>query len=237
MLYYENLATGCTYALHDTDGLRYFTWDSNGKAFAIFPGTSRSSGLWSSQDSGKTWQVEFWSTHMSTARFTYGELFVGWEQPDGKNQGVAIWNEPKKQLTFLNEGLPKSPVNRFSENTLIDCYNVVVCTDSGAYITCGFPVNIHEFDPVPEKFTLGQNYPNPFNPGTTISYQLHLTAKIDLSIYNILGQKIVTLVSGIHRPGEYKMEWDASNFPGGVYFYKLSTEKGFSKSKKMVLIK
>jgi hypothetical protein len=84
---------------------------------------------------------------------------------------------------------------------------------------------------------LGQNYPNPFNPTTTIGYELQMTAEIELSIYNLLGQKLATLVSGRQAAGYYQVKWDAAGQAGGVYFYRLRTESGFLATKKMVLVK
>jgi len=89
----------------------------------------------------------------------------------------------------------------------------------------------------PSKFELSQNYPNPFNPKTAISYQLPAFSEVDLSIYNILGQKVATLVSEKQPAGRYKVEWDATKFASGVYIYKLSTDQGYTKAKKLILLK
>ncbi len=85
-------------------------------------------------------------------------------------------------------------------------------------------------------FELEQNYPNPFNPVTAIGYRLAAISNVDLSIYNMLGQKIKTLVSKSQPAGEYKVEWDASDFASGIYYYHLIAGE-FQSIKKMVLIK
>jgi hypothetical protein len=94
---------------------------------------------------------------------------------------------------------------------------------------------------------LFQNYPNPFNPVTKIKYQIPLSRGVSagrgvftkLIIYDILGREIATLVNEQLKPGTYEVEWSAtgggSNYPSGVYFYKLITND-FSETKKMVLI-
>ena len=92
-------------------------------------------------------------------------------------------------------------------------------------------------DLYPKKFKLFQNYPNPFNPITAISYQLSAISQVDLSIYNILGQKVATLVSEKQPAGIYKVEWDASGYSSGMYFYKLTTDQGFIQTRKLLLIK
>jgi hypothetical protein len=89
----------------------------------------------------------------------------------------------------------------------------------------------------PTAFRLHQNYPNPFNPTTTINYELQITNYIDLSVYNLLGQKVATLVSRRQNAGQYQVDWNAAGFASGVYYYRLSTESGFIQTKKLVLVK
>ena len=60
---------------------------------------------------------------------------------------------------------------------------------------------------------------------------------MELSVYNLLGQKVVTLVSEWRNAGAYQIEWDASNFASGIYFYRIATHTGFVQSKKLILIK
>jgi hypothetical protein len=88
-----------------------------------------------------------------------------------------------------------------------------------------------------QKYYLLQNYPNPFNPKTVISYQLPVISQVELSIYNILGQKVATLVSEKQTAGIYKIEWDATGFASGGYYYQLNTDEGFAQTKKLLLIK
>jgi len=90
---------------------------------------------------------------------------------------------------------------------------------------------------IPEAFSLSQNYPNPFNPKTVISYQLPVVSNVELSIYNILGQEIETLVSKKQPAGSYKVEWDAAGLASGVYSYRIKTDNGFIHYRKMLLQK
>jgi hypothetical protein len=85
-------------------------------------------------------------------------------------------------------------------------------------------------------FSLEQNYPNPFNPSTTISYQLPMTSNVELSIYNLLGQKVALLVSQRQAAGTYRIDWNAGDLPSGVYLYRLQAGS-FSQMRKMALIK
>jgi aminopeptidase N len=83
---------------------------------------------------------------------------------------------------------------------------------------------------------LYQNYPNPFNPNTIINYELPLTTFVDLSIFNVLGEKVETLVSENQRAGYYQVEWDGQDMAAGVYIYKITAGE-FQDVKKMMLLR
>jgi len=112
-------------------------------------------------------------------------------------------------------------------------------TDTQSYTLHIFPTTGIETKEnlTPAIFNLFQNYPNPFNPKTTISYQLPVTSEVELSIYNILGQKVVTLVSDKQTAGTFKVQWNALGFASGIYFYKLITDREFIHTKKLVLVR
>ena len=91
----------------------------------------------------------------------------------------------------------------------------------------------------PENFYLEQNYPNPFNPVTMINYQLPMSNDVELSVYNLLGQKVATLVSEKQKAGYHQVKWDASRTTGmasGIYLYRLRAGQ-YIDTRKMVLIK
>ncbi|MBN1364977.1 MAG: T9SS type A sorting domain-containing protein [Syntrophaceae bacterium] len=84
-------------------------------------------------------------------------------------------------------------------------------------------------------FKLFQNYPNPFNPRTIISYELPVSCDVDLSVYNVGGQKVTTLISSRQSAGFHQYKWKANGLPGGVYFYRLSAGD-FMQMKKLILL-
>jgi hypothetical protein len=88
----------------------------------------------------------------------------------------------------------------------------------------------------PITFTLSQNYPNPFNPTTIINYELQITNYVTLSVFNITGQKVATLVDAQQSTGSHEVEWDAGDFSSGMYLYVL-TVGNEQVVKKMVLIR
>ena len=86
------------------------------------------------------------------------------------------------------------------------------------------------------SFKIFPNYPNPFNPSTMINYQLSMTSDVELSIYNLLGQKVATLVSARQPAGSYKIQWDAAGYASGVYYYQLRAGE-FQSVRKMILLR
>jgi len=89
---------------------------------------------------------------------------------------------------------------------------------------------------LPGNFELHQNFPNPFNPSTAISWQLAVGSQVDLSVYNILGQKVATLVNNHQPAGHHRVEWDATGFASGVYYYRIEAEN-FVQTCKMIYLK
>ena len=89
---------------------------------------------------------------------------------------------------------------------------------------------------MPTKFELSQNYPNPFNPSTTINYSLPFASTVKLEVFNILGEKVASLVNSFQQPGNYQVLWNAENCASGIYFYRIST-KALVQTKKMMLLK
>lgn len=84
-------------------------------------------------------------------------------------------------------------------------------------------VDLEVIDQVPHKFFLHQNYPNPFNASTEIVFEIELATELDLSVFNLLGERIKTLTSGYYQPGRYRATFGASGLPSGVYYYQLKT--------------
>jgi hypothetical protein len=107
-------------------------------------------------------------------------------------------------------------------------------------------IGAFEFDPLPieEKkpcnptcFALHQNYPNPFNPRTMIEFTLPTSSFVTLKVYDLLGKEITTLIAEKQSAGIHKFSWIAENLAGGVYFYRLNTDKGFTQTRKLILLK
>lgn len=111
-----------------------------------------------------------------------------------------------------------------------------IATNWGLAVT-GTATGVEENKSIlPTKFELSQNYPNPFNPSTTIKYQVPQNSFVNVSVFDILGNQVKTLVNEEKAAGSYDLKFDASNIPSGVYFYKIQTSS-FTQTKKMILMK
>jgi len=98
-------------------------------------------------------------------------------------------------------------------------------------------VGIEDPNNAPEDYVLKQNYPNPFNPSTTIEYSLPKSDFVTIKVYDPLGREIAVLVDEYKNGGSYSVNFDAARFASGVYYYRLTTDNGFSETKKMILTK
>jgi hypothetical protein len=101
----------------------------------------------------------------------------------------------------------------------------------------GFTTGVSkEKNSVVKEYNLSQNYPNPFNPSTTIEYSIIRAGNVSLDIYNLLGQKVKTLINSQQNAGTYKVIFNANDLTSGIYFYQLNSGS-FKQVKKMLLLK
>jgi len=155
-------------------------------------------------------------------------------------------------ITFLSIILTSSLL--YSQSTSVDdagtSIEVVigadVCADtltfngtySGNGTFCNAPVAVENEDDLgtPKEFSLSQNYPNPFNPVTVIQYAIPIASNVKIEVFNITGEKVAALVDGFKSEGYYKVSFDASGLPSGMYLYRISAGS-FVQSRKMTLMK
>ena len=155
---------------------------------------------------------------------------------------VSVGAEPLlKGRVWLASGQPAAGVQvRLFD--LTDLHRSVgTTTDEAGY----FVLRLQAFSTdrrtaLPDGFALGQNYPNPFNPSTIIPYQIPTTTHVRLEVFNLLGQRLATLVDGARPAGAHTAQWDATDAAGravgaGVFIYRL-TGGGHTVSRRMVLI-
>ena len=127
------------------------------------------------------------------------------------------------------------------ENTVIEITDNQTYDSEFGFNSLALPAPV-QLQTRPEVFSLANNYPNPFNPATTIKYALPQAADVELTVYNVVGQEVRTLVAEQQSAGRYVVEWDATNDNGhslssGMYFYRLAVGGEFLEVKKMLLLK
>lgn len=116
------------------------------------------------------------------------------------------------------------------------------CTIDGM-ISVGEPNDVNDDESIkPDAYRLEQNYPNPFNPSTVIDFSLKSRQQVELTIHNMLGQKVVTLLDDVFPMGEHSVQWDGRDKTGetvtsGIYFYRLQAGSEYTESKKMLMLK
>lgn len=161
-------------------------------------------------------------------------------QEDGVFEQTGDIGIPTEGESNLSIGV-NAPWNEFFFNGMIDDVRLYDCALSASEIENLYYgiENVIEQDHITTRtgaFELCQNYPNPFNPTTTITYSLVATGKVEIQVFNRLGQKVKTLVNAIQPAGRYNVTFNANQLPSGVYLYRIKAGN-FSETKKMILIK
>lgn len=110
------------------------------------------------------------------------------------------------------------------------------CPIIGVYMMVGTSGIVTQTAGLPENFNLSQNFPNPFNPATTINFDIPVSSYVSLNVYDMNGREVMNLVNESKTAGKYSVNFDASAFPSGTYFYRLSAGE-FTSMRKMILLK
>jgi len=176
-------------------------------------------------------------------------MMTWYEDPDG---GARSKNTPGTVFDKATDDFDRRVI-QFYRDTLDAAYSTSALAYTGAQ--GGFPVgDLNWWDPsikeawetwvtdveteegyIPESFSLEQNYPNPFNPSTKITFSITQSGLTTLAIYNLLGEKITTLVNQELNAGRHSVDFNASNLSSGVYFYRLESGNNISTMKMMLL--
>ncbi|HID38681.1 MAG TPA: T9SS type A sorting domain-containing protein, partial [Calditrichaeota bacterium] len=158
----------------------------------------------------------------------------------GSDIGAFVSFDAGGSWQVLGEGLPAVVVNDMKVNP--ESYELIVGTHGRSMykidLTAVTGIETDEKKPtIAQSFLLRQNYPNPFNPATVIRYRLPVSGFIDLSIYNITGQIITTLVSEKQPAGWHNVRWEAEGQPTGMYIYRLKVDGKTVGTGKMILLR
>jgi hypothetical protein len=173
---------------------------------------------------------------------------------DERSAAVAYWNENTDVIIekFNQFGEPQTSFFIQGDGVYIPAYlNDMVFDENHILYTTGSEYgsnwNIEtrkiydqavsvDDNNIVNTFSLMQNYPNPFNPSTSIEYSVPRNENVTLKVFDMLGREVATLVNKQMNPGNYKVEFDASQLSSGIYFYKMTADN-FNKTMKMLLLK
>ncbi|PJA29452.1 MAG: hypothetical protein CO189_02220 [candidate division Zixibacteria bacterium CG_4_9_14_3_um_filter_46_8] len=199
--------------------------------------------------------TEFDDIDVSAGGWSNGELYLSYS-----TDGGATWSEAQNVTNSPSEGcqpgdcfsdhwssMAKEVDNQFLYISYIEDKDAGGIVQTEGMMTqnpvryYAFPnpspiSSVNEDGTVPSTFNLNQNYPNPFNASTVVSFTLERSANVNLTIYNLLGEKVAVLADGRFNAGEHSVNWNAANQTSGVYYYRFSAD-GISETRHMILMK
>lgn len=208
----------------------------------LFAGASDNS-IYESTDNGTSWNYCAFGSYTKYFSFLIpiGNNVLTWitgESSFNPGQLYISTNLGKTWSTFRN-GLPNTSTKYDITCLAVNGSNIYAgTTAAGVWIRpLSDLTSIQDSpSPRPDAFALSQNYPNPFNPSTTINYSLPHSGNVKLTVYNILGSKVATIVDEYKPAGNYSVKFNASNLASGIYIYRLESGSYIS-AKKLILLK
>ena len=155
--------------------------------------------------------------------------------------GITMLNPWTYYIAFGNDGKHYNQDINLQPNTAVDTSvaNALFYASDHLPVIASFTfdpiVSVSNPSVLPSSYSLSQNHPNPFNPSTELEYRVPAYGQVTLKVFDILGHEIASLVDDMRAPGTYRVSWDASGMPSGVYFYRM-TAGSFVSTRKMVLL-
>lgn len=191
---------------------------------------------------GNLWGV----TVQGVAAPNLGDLSNADTTDDGQNVFIGNGNRDTIFALYNNTALSLKAQNNYWGTSNADSVALVIFDSSDIaslgkvtympFLTSSPILSVHQRLLLPISFGLEQNFPNPFNPTTTISFTIHKSGFVSLKVYDLLGKELDTLVEGYKEAGTNAVQWNASQFPSGVYFYRLQVGTQVE-VKKMIFMK
>lgn len=204
----------------------------------IFVAVGSGGKIYKSTDIGLTWQLKNSGT-ANTLRSIYFHTL---------DSGVVVGDNGTVRMTtnggetWFTDPFFNSPVTRnYRYISLVNnTFSTFMAGSDSLFYVSNDPVTITGVMPVsnetPDRFSLSQNYPNPFNPVTNIKFSIPKSSFVKVTIFDVNGREVETIVNQNMSAGIYNADWNAAKYSSGVYLYKLEAGK-FSETKKMILLK
>lgn len=191
----------------------------------------RNKALWNGAAGGQLVRV---TTTNNPAIFSFVR-----QKDDCKVFAIFNLTNVEQSVTLQGTLFPGSYRNVFTDDSVQFNENDIVTLPAWGYNVFELGSGITDLnvdEPTVADFSLYQNYPNPFNPSTKISFEIPAISKVQLSVYNLLGEKVVELLNQEIAAGKHSIDFNAKELTSGIYFYEIRT-KSFFNVKKMVLVK
>ncbi len=242
---YKSYDNGETWTAPDLPNhfVRAMAVDSQGR---IFVGTcghyyDYTGQIYRSNDNGNTWQMVASGAYVfSMAINSKDEIFVGLDYDSG-NPWILFSNDHGESWQYLNDGLSTGNINDIAISP--DGY-VYLATGGGSIASAGVYRSVNSTTGIEEEnhniangFELYQNYPNPFNNETKIKFSLNESSEVELSIFNIKGELVESLVQGKYGKGIHSVNFRAEGLTSGIYYYNLNINNEVVATKKMLYLR
>jgi photosystem II stability/assembly factor-like uncharacterized protein len=202
---------------------------SNGDLYVVF---DCEPGMYRSNNNGDTWayiRMEGIFAYVHSLAFnSNGHLFAG-------TSGLGVFRSTDNGSHWTSTGL----TGKFVPSLAVNSVGILFAGTNadGVFRSSQTTVHVKQTENrLPSAFALEQNYPNPFNPTTVIGYNLPKDTRVKIVVFDLFGRVMKTLVDEKKSTGTYKIEFDATDLPSGVYFYQLQTRE-FSQTKKLILMR
>jgi hypothetical protein len=210
---------------------------------SYFAGTIWGSGIYRSDDEGETWFLTSMHNRDIDGLVSYGNIIIASALNDIDSlSGIYVSFNYGLSWKRINEGYNSNYIfiSLYINSNIIYGGLDNIWTRRLSEIIAIEPIS----SVIPRQYYLSQNYPNPFNPTTKIKFDiaqhtryLHSRGEsVALKVYDIMGREVATLVNEQLSPGTYSVDWNASSFPSGIYFYKIKSGD-YTETKRMIFIK
>jgi photosystem II stability/assembly factor-like uncharacterized protein len=204
----------------------------------VYVGTmGTNGGIYISTDEGNSWSLANNGLRTTEVYWHFRTIGSRIFATGGSGQVALLYEESVSDLGTT--WIPMwQDLNVGISDIVSDSVNAFIATSKGVY-RCPLSELTSVADPskqVPTSFSLGQNYPNPFNPTTTIEYALPRRSHVTLTIFNILGQRVATLINNEIEAGFHHIQFDGSGLASGVYLYRLTAGE-FSETRRLIFLR
>jgi hypothetical protein len=184
-----------------------------------------------------------WTVNVEEEGVNSGLFRLFYQSPSGSMGALLVDGTEVETLSYPSAGGDASSevataqfdLSTGSHNIMVTSSSGGLNLDNGILLVYEGATTANEEEALPEGYALRQNYPNPFNASTTILYELGDSSPVTLTVYDLLGRKVATLVDGVQAAGAHAVQFDSARLASGTYFYRIDTAVGQQVRKMMVV--